>query len=668
MALNPNYPSSEAVYRGVRDAASVFGPTNKAGGLGSPIGINVEMDEYESTMSEEEILSLTDKWEKDFEAYYGNIRPSQEKSFNYWIGKQTANDLTIRNVTSEPHPLVDNVVFSMFETLVPLATRANPDPVVTADPSDEGQAVSRAIYAALVYEADKQKLRRKLARCLRRWGWDRLGVIKVWWNFQLKQLETEVVTAKKLILDPDGWIDEGGRFKGQYIGERKKEAASRLIEMFPNKKEDIRAILVQGGEGTKLEYTEWWYKGRELFYTLGRKGTEQIVLGKFKNPNWNYDEEVKRKRGEEKDEGGSAQIETSDQSFETSEKEEDKEINKGINYHKEPCAPYVFLSVFSGGSGPYDETSLILQVAQLQDILNKRLRQQDQNIANMNNSLVMNGKYFDVDQATNAANATLKGQAILAPEPASGAEVRLEDAVKRLEAPSLSPDVYDQMSDMRNEIMNISGISGSTAQGTAQQKTVRGKIIVQQQDISRIGGGITEQLEQVADTIYNLWVQFMFVYFDEEHFLVTAGDQGGKDLITLKNTMFALLQTLDITVKEGSLIPKDPLTKRNEAMDLWEAQAIDPVNLFKRLDDPNPQKMAESLILWKLVEKGQLPPQAYLPTLQIPGQAPVGQPGQPGQAPPIQNATSQPPPAPGGTPAVEGEMSNLIKSVPMPNV
>ena len=38
-----------------------------------------------------------------------------------------------------------------------------------------------------------------------------------------------------------------------------------------------------------------------------------------------------------------------------------------------------------------------------------------------------------------------------------------------------------------------------TSQGVAEQDTVRGKIMVNQADSSRIGGGITEYIEQLAD-------------------------------------------------------------------------------------------------------------------------------------------------------------------------
>ena len=135
--------------------------------------------------------------------------------------------------------------------------------------------------------------------------------------------------------------------------------------------------------------------------------------------------------------------------------------------------------------------------------------------------------------------------------------------------------VFEQQQSNEHELEDIFGISGSSPDGINDQDTVRGKIMVNQMDSSRIGGGITEYLEQCADSIYNYWVQLMFVHYTEPHYFITAGIQEGQTLVEIINTDFALVKELDITVKEGSLIPKDPLTQRNEAIDLWSANAID---------------------------------------------------------------------------------------------
>lgn len=647
MSIQGTPESSRGVFDAVKGALGLFSSTNKTDGITESTN-PLPIDEYESTMSEKEIIELVWQWKRSYAVYFNEIDKSQKLAFDYWVGKHRSDDG--ETVSRDYQQQIDNLIFEAIETFLPIATRANPTPVVSADPSEQGQKLASDIKVALEHEADQQKLRRKLARMTRSWTLNKIGALKVTWDVSTKSIKTDVVNVKKMIFDKDGFVDDGGVFKGEYIGEKKQATADRLTEMFPKKKDYIKAKC-KGKMGTKLEYTEWWYKGRDVFYTH-----EDEVLGKYKNPNWNYDGEgvsIDPATGEE------VHIQV-----------------QGTNHLKEPTAPYIFLSIFNTGVQPHDETSLILQNIPIQDRINRRYRQIDQNVKSMNNGLVVSGRSFTEEQASQAASALRRGVAIRVPDG------NVADAVQRFPAEGLPGDVFKSLEDDRNELRNIFGTSGSTPQGTEQQKTVRGKIMINQMDSSRIGGGVTECIEQVADTTYNYWVQMMFVYYDEEHFISTAGSAAGVELISLKNSDFPGLKTLTITVKEGSLVPKDPLTQRNEAIDLWSAQAIDPLSFYRRLDFPDPAQATQQLILWQMFQKGQVPPQAYLPSFEMPGMPQQqGAPPGAGMAPPgagvgpVQNpdvdvingpeiGVQGPPPQSG--PAVQSADSQLLKAVPIP--
>lgn len=583
MAFSSSQAPSSGIWSAVQGAMGVFADINKANGVDEnsnpqPIG------EFESTLKETEIVELVANWKRTYNTYYADIEGSQKMAFSYWIGKQDSEQTSQIN---GDRGIVDNLIFEAIETFIPIATRANPDPLVSADPSDEGQKLAHDIKEALLHEADRIKLRKKLKGMLRHWLIYKIGVIKHSYNVHLDRIEMDVINPKRMIFDKDGYIDESGKFVGEYLGEKMKNTAKRLIELFPSKKDYITE-KAKGKLGTKLEYICWWYRGRDNFYTM----EDQVVLGKFINPHWNYDSQ--------------------DGSLE------------GRNHFAEPEAPYTFLSIFSTGLQPHDETSLVQQNIPLQDMVNRRYSQIDDNVRKMNNGMVISDQFTD-SQASQAASALARGVAIRAPGP------DVTKAVMRMPAPALPPQVFQMLEDGRNQIKNIFGTSGSTPEGVQKEQNVRGKILVNQLDSSRIGGGITEFLEQVADTTYNWWVQMMFVHWTDPHYIVAIGTTGGSDLITLKNTNFLLLKSLNVTVKEGSLIPKDPLTQRNEAIDLWSANAIDPVNFYKKLDFADPTNAAQQLIIWQMVQKGLLPPQAYLPSFSIGGQPPM--PGIPGMMP-----------------------------------
>ena len=639
MAVNPTPDASVGIWQATKDALGLFGPTNKAEGFDEN-SVPTPVEEYESSLTEKEIIELIREWRRTYSVYFRTIDESQKLAFNYWVGRHRQDDG--EPTTKSYQNQVDNLIFEAMETFLPIATRANPEPLVTADPSDDGQKLANDIQIALAHEADVQKLRRKLAKMTRQWGLYRLGCLKVTWDVKTKSIKTDVISVKKMLFDKDGYIDEGGHFVGTYVAEKKRISAAKLIEMFPKHRQYLEEQC-QHKMGTMMDYIEWWYQGTDVFYTY-----EDRVLGKYKNPNWNYDGEITQTDPE------TGEPVTS--------------FIQGSNHLKEPSYPYVFMAVFNTGSQPHDETSLILQNIPIQDRINRRYRQIDHNVKRMNNGLVVSGTSFTEEQASQAASALARGMAIRVPT----GDVRT--AVQTFPAVGLPKDVFEALQDDRNELRNIFGTSGSTPQGTEQQDTVRGKILVTQMDSSRIGGGITECIEQVADSIYNLWVQFMFVYYDDEHFITADGSVNGAEMIVMKNSRFIGMKTLTITVKEGSLIPKDPLTQRNEAMDLWSAGAIDPASLFKKLDFPNPSEATQQLILWQMFQKGQVPPQAYLPSFSVAPGGPQGMPGampaEPGVGGPAVNPINGPdigqqgpPQASGG--AIQQQSKQLLNAVPI---
>jgi len=642
MAYNESNAPSGGILAAVRGALGLFSGLNKAEGINEDSN-PTPIDAYEDAKDDVEKIKLSTQWKRDYATYYSKIESTQLTAFDYWIGKQMIDSTDqIAGIA----PLVDNRIFKAMETFIPIATRANPDPLVQADPSEIGQQIQNDVKNALVHEADTQKLRKILKGQLRQWMLNRVGIIKLSYNLLTGKIETVVVPSRRMMFDPKGHWDSSGFFTGEWKAEKKSDTADRLRKLFPKKEEKIREKC-QGKWGTTIDYVEWWYKNVDLFYTM-----EDTVLWKGKNPHWNYDiPPVEGIHGEE----------PSEENPEGVIGVEANPGQEGINFFDEPHDPYIGLSIFSTGTAPHDDTSLILQNVGLQDMINRRYRQIDDNVRKMNNGLAVSNVFTD-SQASQAATVMAKGGAIRVP---SGS---VKDALMRLPAEPLPADVFKQLEDGRNELDGIFGTSGSTPEGVESQQTVRGKIMINQLDASRIGGGITEYVEEVAATWYQFVTQMMYVHYTQPHMYMAAGSVGGQDLIQIKNTNFALIKSLDITVKDGTLIPRDPLTQRNEAMDLWGDNAIDPLNFYKKLDFADPEQATQDLILWQMFQKGQVPPQAYLPSFQIPGAqpgaAPAPQPGQPGQGQP-NPATPQPAPQAPSPQAEQAQAHNLIESVPI---
>ena len=563
--------------------------------------VSSAIPELELSMSDEELLMLKKDWEKQWGPSNTELQKKRDKNEKYWLGKHYGYGNMDTDERSKDQPLIDNVLFEAVETYLPMATKQNPDPDVTADNTAEGQAISYAVKQMLIHLADKLNLRLCLKAMARNWLLYYQGVAKVGWSLKENEVTVTSIRPQRLILDPNCTI-ENGEYTGEYIGEIRLDTAGNLKKRFPSAKEEID-IESKGEDGTKIQYAEWW-TNEMVFWTL-----RDAVLGKSKNPHWNYPQTV---------------MEVDEYGFETPVEQ------PGKNHFAHPKMPYIFLSVLNLGNKPYDDTSLFEQNISAQDRINKRLRQIDLNVDAMNGGLVMSGQAFTKEQAADAVDALRRGAAIVVPNG------DVNTSIKREMGQGLPADVYNDVIDTRNELKGNFGIRGSTAGGIEQEKTVRGKLLIKSQDGDRIGGGFSEYLEQSADGVYNWWLQLMYVYYDEPHVASVVGQERAQEYISLSAN--DLDRELTVTVNEGSLIPRDSMSKRAEAIELYSMQALDPISLFTALEYPNPREMAKSLMLW------QQNPMALFPELAPPPMAGMPPPDQAGTSPMEQPLPGQPEP------------------------
>lgn len=534
------------------------------GSLGAPEGVEGEhVDELTLNMDDKELLLLARQREDKYREYEAPLKLRQEAQRTYYLGKQKTPGPTS---TGEVPAISANLLFEAEETFLPAALSKNPEPVVWADNTPEGTKLSSDLKTLLQYHADTLVLRAKLTLMTRHWSIYFIGVMKHGWDTRINDIKTEVVDPQKLILDPECAVDCYGDYDGEYIGERKTISASKLIKLFPKHKEYI-IMITEGKLGTMVTYTEWW-EDDMCYYTF-----RDIVLDKSKNPHFNYPQETSI---------------TDPVSGEPIE-----EQSQGPNHFAFPKKPYTFLTVFSLGKQPHDETGLIEQNIPNQRRITRRTEQLDYNLTKANNSDVFSEDNFNQETAKQAATAMAAGHPILVP---SGKPI--SEAIARLAAPSAPDAFFKELEVSKQDLRSIFGTEGITSQPANEDTTARGMILNQQFDTSRIGGGIGDRLEQVADNVFNWWVQLYCVYYDEPHFAAVMGQMKAVEYIELTNS--DLNRRVVVSVAADSMKPKDEITEMNQAMTLWQEQALDPKTLLTILDFPDPQTTAENTVLWLL--------------------------------------------------------------------
>ena len=538
--------------------------------------VSEKLPELTLDMSDEDILKLTAKWKKSWETSDAKQEWEKqgEENRKYWLGKQYQGP-----VDEKDRPMVDNLIFESLETYLPQATRRNPEPLVSLDTSekedDGNENPVKTKYVIKVKNkladiADKKKLRLKLKRAARHWGIYLLGIAKFGWDLDRNMPAVRILRPSRIILDPEAVIDEDG-YSGDYVGEYRKLAADKILKIIGKeedqlndngevKKGNAEAIkkitdLVKEDTATLLQFIEWWtpeYMCWEL---------DKTILLKKKNPHWNEDQQ------------GPPQTQMDNYGIETPLP---VETIPGINHFSIPKMPYEFLSVFNLGDQPMDNTSLMGQNLANQDLINKRNKQIDKStdrmIGGMVVSLARSG--LTATQADGVSRAIRKGGVVVIPDGSP------REAVDTYQTPALPPDVFNQLVDTRARLRDIFGVKGSSQSGLEGEDTVRGKIISRGLDTDRIGGGVTEYLEQFADDIYNWFVQLLYVYDDGFQFI------GG-----------GIPPKIVVSVKEGSLLPKDSMTIANQALELAKMSKISNLDLFKILEYPNPEELAANVWL-----------------------------------------------------------------------
>lgn len=521
-------------------------------------------DALSLSMSDAELLELKDKWEASYAPYETRHKRIVEKNLESYLGKKADGQWLAGD-----DPIAANLQFEAEETFLAATLSKNPEPVVYSDNTPEGNAIADAVKTMLAFHADQLVIRRKLTLMVRQWSINHLGVIKVGWNKAINDVAVENRKIQNFIFDKEGYVDAYGDFIG-YCGERIEVTAELLCELYPDAETYIKEC-VESKMGSKVTYTEWISADNSFFFTTFK----EKVLDKFKNPYFKYPEPQMDVLGRPVlDESGM------------------EAMTKPRNHFAQPKKNLVFLSVYSLQEQPHDITGLVEQNIPNQKLISKRTDQIDMNISTSNNGFALSEDNFNQETAKQAATARRKGNPILIP---SGGPI--DKAILPLPAQSLPADVFQELENNKSNLRTSWGVQGITATPQDEDQTARGMILNQSHDTSRIGGGIGDSIEQVADNIFNWLTQLYYVFYDEEHFAAIMGNAKGVEFITLSSE--SLDRQLIVSVAPDSLRPKDEITNINMAQALFDKGAIGPKTLLKMLDFPDPDNAAADGVLYR---------------------------------------------------------------------
>lgn len=508
----------------------------------------------------------------DSEAYWNatkNLKEVREKNEKTWTDEADYPvdlydyELSYRN----------NRIFTSIETLIPLVMSQVPEPVVTeANDTEASRELARGLQNVHLGLYDELHLKDKFEMVARHLliGM-RLGAMKYRWDGELGRLSedgerpggiaVDAVRPTRLVIEQKTQWSQSEDVP--LIAEYQSATVEQLCLKFPKKSDEIikhfGASKKGSGLSTSVGFLELWFsyydKQGKKHEGVGWKYND-LVLDNMKNPHYNYDEYSK-----------------------------DTEGNLVYNnFFDRPMKPYIFFNHINSGRFLIDDTSLTEQARSQQEILYKRGLQIVENADMANSGTVFNSQMIKPEDV-----AKLIGD----PDEKVMVDGDVTRAAMRLPQNLLPEYVLRDKYDARNEIDNIFGTNAPLRGENSQAKTLGQEIIAQRSNMSRMQT-LANSLETGAGKLYRGLTQMMKVFWDEPTMVKYAGRDGYT--LHMEFSGDKIEDGMQVSVKAGSLLPRDEVAERNETTQL--AKMLDPLSLAEGLGKKNPHEFAKRVIYY----------------------------------------------------------------------
>lgn len=591
------------------------------------------------------LISNINTLKANSEAYYEQIhlKERQEKNKGYYEGKLQIDETKLKDYKAR---FVDNLIYEGMAYMKPIALSRTPDfSVVTS--KDPQQFPNSKLYADSLTKVintttkDREN-RRALGTAFKHLPSYFVGAIKPRWDpYKDGQGDFvfEAIAPDCLILDHRAKYADPDQM--QFIIHKYHRSFRDVVMMLPQAREKLLehfGIDIESEEGYK-EYVEKWNEDMEIeeVWFTDYKEVEpmsgqweqvecviwkykDMVLGKMKNPYWDW-------QGEEKVMG----LEGIDLNALLASTNMGQGLGMELqaqtvfrNYFSEPKKPFIFLSYEQWGDCPYDFTSFIEQVIYLQDNVNTRGRQ----ITDMANRAK---KRHVFSSESGVTKENLEEWDLDDPEKDLLIKGDLNKFHKDIEGDQPTAALFQDQDINRNRVFAKMGVN-STTRGTVETDVATTAQLAREADFGRIDDLTEETINNAAQQMAEWTLHFVKLFYTEERFTKVLGSDGNATYVAVTQDMVEDGMEVEITASGV-----DKVQNQRRAMDMASIKMTDPLTFFEDIGATQPKERAK-----RMLEYNMEPATYYAEYImdmsveemaQTAGQpAPQGQPAPPEQA------------------------------------
>lgn len=580
-----------------------------------------------SQLDDQQLNRLIDgRWSSSSEVW--DIVESVTKQ-NIAIYTNQANWLESIPYKRKPYQVQANRVFVNMEAVIN-SLIANP-PGLNILPSRDGvvaQDFSRKLESFFRKKYTDRNAKEVIRMGLRNLYFSRLLVIKAFWNPLIDDFDFRAVDPRKVRMGKYARKEQDSEFVIEEIDDN----LCAVIERFPDKKAELLKKFGISDENDlyiknpDVKYKEAWINDYVIFKIA------DIILGKIKNPYWDWDgiliteqeeEELKTLEGEgRRQKMQDIKLDQSNRKsamnpvpeaepnllekgvtavkefFSPSEPEEmEEEIAEQpeepvsykayyFNYFDSPRKPYIFATIFNNTNSPIGRTDMITLSAELQRGIDKRKMDIDENCEMANGILKVDSEVMgksDAQRIRFETKGVIWGKGV-----ATG--------VSRETGTALPQMVFDDMIDSRSEIDNIMAATSAFRGEREGQETKAGRLALIQQSYLRLNE-LVQVVDYVSGELFSWGFQLAKTRYTEYHYAKWMGKEGAREVIELIQDDFETGS--EVTIIAGKTLPVDDEFKFEQAQNDVREGFISPVDYLEIAKYDNAKELAKNAVLYK---------------------------------------------------------------------
>lgn len=497
----------------------------------------------------------------------------------------------------------DNVIYEIEATKKPLALTKLPDMIVTpGNQTDEAKETAKQVSKIIDDELKSRERRGVLAMAYQHRPVYFTGIIKYLWNPEINDYEFVNVFPENVIVSSRATSSDADKI--DTIIEVVPSTIEEMFMKFPEKKEELKKNFQNKGLlgekptwkqlATPVDYYEVWFdyykeagdgKWETINAVLWKFDT--VILKKIKNPNYDYEGEVKHFSYDEQGQKMPVDEEMLAQSMMQGMVPGMPPLeNVGAeqvyhNYFDRPHKPYFFVTYDQWGKMVYDETTRIEQVMSLQESHNKRGKQIDETLDRRDKYVASASALTKEDMESNDMN-----------DPNQDLRVTSEDVNKALmvvKAERPTPGEFQNMEWSRDRMY---AMTGSTAiRGDLQSDVATSNQIAREADFTMADDEVEDTINAASEWMAAASLQMIKLRYTQDHFRKLLGAEGDTVFMRLNQDMID--DGMEVKIKASGT---DKIKAQKNALELAKLQLTDPLTFFEDMGLSDPEGRAEKLL------------------------------------------------------------------------